>query len=567
MKKILSICLALCIIFALTACGAGGGDTTTPQGTQNQGQQGGTTPQAQGGGGGGDAVPTAGHPDSIFRVTQTVMPRIDPALATDFASNIIFINVYDSLVFPTPDGNVIPWVAESWTTSDDGRQWYFTLRQDVFFHSGNKLTAHDVVYSMERLLTIGEGYAFLFFTHLESVEAISDYVVRFTTYTPYGPFLNSLVRFYILDSELMMANHVVPGDFGDMGDYGRTFLLENSAGSGPYFVESVATNISVTGRKFQDYWAGHGPNVPERFIVFSSNDPVTVRTAMSRQEQESADMWQTTENIAAMLASDDTLALAYNYTGGGLNLFMNNQRPPLDCVYVRQAMGYLIDYDTVLNHILPGSRLKTSVIPSNLLGHTPTFNFEFNPERARAILANSRYANDIGNMSIDLIWNSESADREKVALMIQAAAMQIGLTINIVELPWSSIVANSADVNTSPMMSLVSITPVTSDAGAQFVAMFRSRPVGTWESQTWAMDPVLDEMIDAAVTIVDINARAEAYREIQRYVAERFMFIPMTESPERLVHQASYVYLNPQIGMQGFSFYFPHTRVYPERRR
>ncbi|MBA7582794.1 hypothetical protein ES708_24731 [subsurface metagenome] len=125
--------------------------------------------------------------DSIFRVTQTIMPKWDPAVGSDYASCIVLINVFDSLVFPTADGSVKPWVAESWKVSEDGLTWDFKIREDIYFHSGNQLTANDVAYSMNRLMEIGEGFAFLFYEYIESVEVVDDFNVRFNCTMPYGP--------------------------------------------------------------------------------------------------------------------------------------------------------------------------------------------------------------------------------------------------------------------------------------------------------------------------------------------------------------------------------------------
>jgi peptide/nickel transport system substrate-binding protein len=546
MKRLLLLLLVVCLTVPLAACGGGaGGDDATPV----------SEPDTESAG------------ESIFRVTGPIMPKWDPAVGSDYASCVVLINAFDSLVFPTEDGGVEPWVAESWDISEDGLTWDFKIREDIYFHSGNQLTAHDVAYSMERLLEIGEGFAFLFYEYIDSVEVIDDFNVRFNCKTAYGPLLNSLVRFYIVDKELLETKYEASGDYGEKGDYGKGYLLEHDAGSGPYIVDSVSTNISVGGTKFKDYWAGFEENTPEKFIVYSSNDGVTVKTMMARQELESADMWQTTENITSMLASDDTFKLAYNYTGGGINLWMNNQRPPMDDKHVREAFGYLIDYATVCEQILPDSLRKDSVIPSNLLGFIPVFDYEFNLDKAQAALAKSEYADTIGDMEIELVWNSESADREKVALMVQAAASQIDLNVKIVELPWSTIVANSADMEMSPMTTLTSITPVSSDAGSQFVSMLRTKKVGTWENMNWVNDPVLDELIDRSLTLVDIDERAAAYREIQEYCGENFTFVPIAETPERLVYQSSYVELEPRIGLQGFSFYLRDIKVYPERRR
>lgn len=552
MKKLLVMLLLLCLSVALVACGGG---QEAPPAQQPAEQQ----PE-------GDAPAPEVSGQSIFRVTQTIMPKWDPAVGSDYASCVVLCNAYDSLVFPTEDGSVEPSVAESWDVSEDGLTWVFHLRDDIVFHSGNKLTADDVKYSMDRLCTIGEGFAHLFYDYIESTEVIDEYTVQFNCTQAYGPLLNNLIRFYIVDSKLIEEVREATGDYGDMGDYGKAYMLSHDAGSGPYIVDSVSTNISVGGTKFDGYWDSIDAECPEKFIVYASNDGVTVKTMMSRQELECTDMWQTTENIDSMLASDDTLKLAYNYTGGGINLWINNQREPMNDPQIREAMGYLIDYATVCEAILPDSKQKLSIIPSNLLGYTEIFDYSFDLEKAQEAIARSTHANDIGSYEIELVWNSESADREKVALMIQAAASQIGINIKIVELPWSTIVANSAQVDSSPMMTLTSITPQTADSGAQFTSMLRSKEVGTWENMNWPNDPTLDAMVIESLSITDNDARAAAYAEIQKYCGERYTFVPIAETPERLVYQSSYVEMSPRIGLQGYSFYLRDIHVYPDRR-
>ncbi|MDR1651612.1 MAG: ABC transporter substrate-binding protein, partial [Synergistaceae bacterium] len=219
---------------------------------------------------------------SIFRITQTIMPKWDPAVGSDYASGSVLVNIYDPLVFPTEDGRIKPWAAESWTISDDGLTWDFKIRRGIKFHSGSELTAHDAAYSMNRLLEIGEGFAYLFYAYIDSAEALDDYTLRLKCKMPYGPLLNNLVRFYIVDRKLLEANYSSTGDYGGKGDYGKTFLLERDAGSGPYTVDSVQVNISVGGSIFRDYWGGFDENVPEKFIIYASNEAVRVKTMMSR---------------------------------------------------------------------------------------------------------------------------------------------------------------------------------------------------------------------------------------------------------------------------------------------
>jgi peptide/nickel transport system substrate-binding protein len=420
---------------------------------------------------------------------------------------------------------------------------------------------------MNRLLAIGEGYAYLFYRYIDSAEAPDDYTVRFKCKVSYGPLLNSLVRFYVLDQKLLESSYAKEGDYKDKGDYGRAFLLEHDAGSGPYIVDDVKTNISAGGSIFKDYWAGFGDNAPTKFIIYASNEAVRVKTMISRQELEAADHYQTTENIQSMLNSDKTLGLVRNYSGGGINLWINNQKPPVDDPKIREAIGYLIDYATVCSNILPDSIQKKSIVPSNAFGYKQVFDLSLDLEKAKKAIAESKYAGSLAKMPIELVWNSESADREKVALMIQAIASQVGVKVSIVELPWATIVSNSAKTDTSPMMTIVSITPVTADSASQFVSQLRTKEIGTWENMNWVNDSKLDEMIDSAITIVDADKRAEAYGAIQEYCGARYTFIPITETPERIVYQASYVEMSPTIDLQGFSFYLRDVKVFPEKRR
>lgn len=81
---------------------------------------------------------------------------------------------------------------------------------------------------------------------------------------PTGTLLATLVRLYILDSKLVEENYA-DGDYGDKGDYGKAFLLENDAGSGPYKVKEYAANSHVLCEKNTEYWAGLDDNTPEEF--------------------------------------------------------------------------------------------------------------------------------------------------------------------------------------------------------------------------------------------------------------------------------------------------------------
>ena len=139
---------------------------------------------------------------------------------------------------PTVDGGVEPWVATEWSISEDGLTWTFKIRDDITFHSGNPLTAEDVAYTMNRMLTLGEGFGYLFTETVEEAVAVDDTTVEFRCKEANGTLLSALVRLYIVDSELVQSEYA-DGDYGDHGDYGKAFLLENDAGQRPLSGERV----------------------------------------------------------------------------------------------------------------------------------------------------------------------------------------------------------------------------------------------------------------------------------------------------------------------------------------
>src|SRR3989475_8874137 len=95
-------------------------------------------------------------------LTYANVPNADPAKGSDEASSAALVNLYDSLVFPTSSGTIQKDLATAWTVSTDGLTYTFTIRSAVAFHNSDALTASDVVYSLNRLISVGQGYSYLF---------------------------------------------------------------------------------------------------------------------------------------------------------------------------------------------------------------------------------------------------------------------------------------------------------------------------------------------------------------------------------------------------------------------
>ncbi len=138
--------------------------------------------------------------ERVLSLDEAPVGEIDPAKATDYADTVLMINVYDTLVFPKKGApGVDPLLATEWET--DGKTYTFKLKDGVKFHSGNPLTAEDVVFSYNRLIALGQGFSSLFVDKVEKVEAVDPLTVKFTLKEAYAPFLASLVRLQVVELE------------------------------------------------------------------------------------------------------------------------------------------------------------------------------------------------------------------------------------------------------------------------------------------------------------------------------------------------------------------------------
>jgi len=460
--------------------------------------------------------------ERVLRLDEVAVGELDPAKATDYADSMLMFNVYDTLVYPDPKEGVRPHLAERWSVSPDGKVYTFTLRKGVKFHDGSEVTAEDVVFSLERMQALGQGYSYLFKGWVSSAKALGKYSVEFTLSKPYAPFLASLVRLPIVNKDLVLKN-IQPGDYGDLGDYGQAFLSANDAGSGPYMVVSHNPQELTVLRKFGDYFLGFAPKAPDVVRLRYSLEPSTVRTLMVRREHEITSQWLPPEILRA-LAKKKGIDLITE--GGQGNFFMklNTKRPPTDDLHFRRAMALAFDYDALLSilkitdKVAAGKRAR-GPLPEGFPGFDVTLPI---PRRdlkaAKAELAQSKY--DPSQYTIEIGWVAEVPFEEKVALLFQQNMAEIGIKVNVVKVPWALMTERASKPETTPHVSLIYVSAAFPDPDALLYNMYHSKAAGTWLSMEWLQDPEIDRLLDAARTETDQQQRLRLYKQIQKRIVE-----------------------------------------------
>ncbi len=283
--------------------------------------------------------PAAAQQNVVTMNTVQIVGTIDPAKITDYTEYMAAVNLYDGLVTVDAAGQIVPQLAESWEVSDDSTVFTFTIRGDAVFSDGSPVTAEDVVYSMERLLRINQGPAYLFGDVLDdgAVAAVDDRTVRFTLNKTYSPFLATVPSIMILNAELVQAN--------EGGDDGQAFLASNVAGAGPYLLQSWERGSRMTIVASENYYQGWSDGAIDEVRWMVTNDEATVRSLAASGELTMTSQYQASETYDALnemerfrVVAEDT-ATAFYYK-------LNTQAPPTDDVHIRRAIACATDYET-----------------------------------------------------------------------------------------------------------------------------------------------------------------------------------------------------------------------------
>lgn len=417
------------------------------------------------------ADPTPTHGKGV-RMAVAGAPDADPHSATLWGKIYCYLNLYDSLYMYDHSGKLVPLLAESMEMDESGVKFTFKLKPDAKFHDGTLVEASDVVFSWLRITTMKTGLSYLFNDIVKNVVALDNHTVEFELNAPFGPFLDTLSRLYIVNEDLVMNNLDFKHEtynYGDKyGDFGRSFLLSNDAGSGPYKVKEVSSQNYLEAEQFKDYHLPFSEDAPETFRIINNTEAVTVRTLLGSGDLEISDNWQTPENIEAMAKTPGVKIAEYS-NSGILQLSINNSKAPTDDVYIRKALACLVDYDSLIESVFIGAKKSLFPCNSNIPGggtREAKHKYEYDIEKAKSYVEQSKYSGNIKDYPIEMFLISGVATYEKIALALQAACEQAGITLSITTAPQTALNDRIKEAETTPNIMIFNFAPYYFEAGA-----------------------------------------------------------------------------------------------------
>jgi len=417
-------------------------------------------------------------------------PGLDPSATTATAATaIVHHNVLEGLVKITPEGEIVPALAESWTVSPDATEYVFRLRRGVLFHDGRPFTSADVKAKFQRALDPASGHTNqLYYAAVESVETPDDYTVVFRMKAPDAEFLYNLTR----------PDSVI-------GPAGYDRQAAHPVGTGPFrFVEWVRGS-HVRLERFEQYW---DPELPYL-------DGATFRFVADANAQVAALLAGSVDAIAGAATAEQAMQVErrpgfkviQGPTTSTVIVALNNSRPPLDDVRVRRALSHAINRDEIIlgAEFGFGTPIGSHMTPAEPYYTDLTGVYPHDPAKARALLAEAGYADGL-RLTLSLPHQYTYAVRAGELVADQLRRVGVQVDIELVEwATWLSRIFGEADYD---MTIIGHAEPMDISIYANPGYYFRYD------------NPRVRELLDAARQAGDEARRAELYAELQAQLAE-----------------------------------------------
>ena len=474
-KKLLALFLALVMVGAvLPGCGDGSKD---PGGQGNNGKTG---------------EPVKGGEITVG-IAQDLDDSLDPHQTVAAGTREVLFNIFEGLVKPNSDGEMIPAVAEKYTLSEDGTTYTFTLREGVKFHNGQTVTAEDVVYSINRCAAVPEGQEkplVAAFSAVKSVEALDEKTVAVTIAQRDLEFIS------------YMTAAIIPADYENQDTA--------PVGTGPFKFVSRTPQQDFVMERFEDYWGAPAWLDKVTYKICENADALVMNLNGGSID------------LCAHLTSAQASQLNQNFQvlEGTMNLvqaiYLNNQAKPFDNQLVRQALCYAIDRQGIMDMVADGhgTAVGSSIYPAFTKYFLPELvdKYPHSVEKAKELLAQAGYPDGFDmTISVPNNYQPHMDTAEVVAEQLREA----GINVTIQPVEWSTWLdtiyngrqfqATVVGVDAANMTARAMLERFTSDYGKNFINY---------------NNPAYDALFQKAINAQDEAEQTDLYKQMETMLAD-----------------------------------------------
>jgi peptide/nickel transport system substrate-binding protein len=443
----------------------------------------------------------------------------DPGNTYDPTGNMVAKALYETLVdFEGSDVTTpVPGLAE-WEQNAEATEFTFTIEDGHVFSDGSTLDADDVRFTLQRVQAMVDAKPNFLLSGV-TVEKVDDMTVRLTTETPQLqlPAILANPALGIVNADVVQEN----GGSVDGADTAKAFLDGESAGSGPYVLESLDLTSQVVLAKNDEY-VGDEEAAYDRVVIRNVTESATQKINL-----EGGDTM-----VAMDLNGDQVSDLADGFTvdsvpSGQTIFLLVNQSPAVGGVTANTdfaaAVRYALDYDALLELAGSGATQATGVIPTSFLGALDD-GVAQDLDAAAAALTASGYAGETIRLQYPNDYPVGGVEFTPLAERVQAQLQAAGIAVELAPAPFTTEL--DAYVNGTEAFSMWFWGPDYADS-ANFLPFAPGLKVGLRAGWTVEMDPAIADLAAQAAAETDPDERESVFTDFATAMQESGPFVPL----------------------------------------
>ena len=461
---------------------------------------------------------------------------IDPHIVTGVPEHHILISLCEGLTIPNPNptgsDGYIPGTAESWTISDDGKEYIFKLNKNAKWSNGDPVTADDFVWSWKRILTasLGSQYPDMLYYLVGAYEyhngeidnfdevgikALDSNTLKVNLKNP-TPFFIGLLSHYStwpVHKETVLKH----GEIDDRnGEWTRP---GNFVCNGPFQLKTWELNNKIVVEKNPHYYDASMVRLNEIHYYPVSN--VMTEDRMFRAGQLHLTSSMPTQKCPIYIEEKNPNLKIDPYMGTYFYR-INTENETLSDVRVRKALAYSIDRQLLVDKVTQCGQIPAySFTPPGSNGYQPSTEIPYDPVLAKQLLAEAGYSSDNPFPKLEILFNTNEGHR-KVALAIQQMWQnELGIEVELVNQDWK--VYLSREMVGDFQISRAGWIGDYEDPNTFLDLMRPNRGNNKtgWENMDF------DALVEEANTINDQDKRYELLNEAEKILIDNMPIIPL----------------------------------------
>lgn len=431
--------------------------------------------------------------------------------------------VFDPLVRYTQELDFEARLAESWKRIDD-TTFRFNLRKGVKFHSGNEMTADDVVWTFERLQYSPDFKAI--FAPFEKMVKVDDYTVDIVSKKAFPLVLQTATYIFPMDKAFYTGKTAEGKDKSEIVKHGNSFASTHVSGTGPFVVTSREQGVKVEFERFADYWDSESKgNVDNLTLVPIKEDATRVAALLSGDVDMIAPVAPNDQRRVDSASGVDLVTLP----GTRIITFQMNQssNEALKDARVRQAIVYAINNEGIAKKIMKGfATAAGQQSPEGYAGYNPELKPRYDLKKAKQLMKEAGYEDGF-TLSM-MAPNNRYVNDAKVAQAAAAMLSKIGIKVDLKTMPkaqyWPEFDKCAAD------MLMIGWHADTEDSAnfSEFLTMTRDEATGRGQYNCgYYSNPAVDKLVEDANVETDPAKRAKMLQQVEATLYNDAAFVPL----------------------------------------